>query len=180
MNAFYRSNCQTNLVIFNKDLSILWWCFINTAALIFFYCIGPWINSKIVITNWNIFKWAKPNLFLFIFILFNNKISLKNCRFQRDSNSDLQSRRRAPWPLDHHHHGSLTEMFGSILLKEYSPHPTIRAQCIPINLLGCKKCSKPLWGSMPQGSLLMRRQCNQTTGINCTKLCFVMPIIMIT
>ena len=40
---------------------------------------------------------------LFIFILFKYKFYGKNCRRQRDSNSDGRSRSRACWPLDHHH-----------------------------------------------------------------------------
>ena len=39
---------------------------------------------------------------LFSFFL-KHKCFGKNCRRQRDSNSDGQSRRRACWPLDHHH-----------------------------------------------------------------------------
>ena len=37
------------------------------------------------------------------FVLFKHKFYRKNCRRQQDSNSDLWSRRRARWPLDHHH-----------------------------------------------------------------------------
>ena len=52
------------------------------------------------------FKWANPGLFLFIFVLFNNNLQ-KNCRLQRESNSDRWSRRRARWPLYHHHGHSI-------------------------------------------------------------------------
>ena len=45
-------------------------------------------------------KWAS---FCFIFVLFNKNFTEKFCRSQRDSNSDRRSRRRARWPLDHHH-----------------------------------------------------------------------------
>ena len=48
-------------------------------------------------------KWAHPCLLLFIFVLFKHKIYRKTSKLQRDSNSDRQSRRRANWPLDHHH-----------------------------------------------------------------------------
>ena len=48
-------------------------------------------------------KWANPdNLFLFTFVL-SQKILQKNCGLQHDSNSYRWSRRRARWPLDHHH-----------------------------------------------------------------------------
>ena len=42
-------------------------------------------------------------LFVFYFRSFQQQFLQKNCRFQRDSNSDRQNRRRARWPLDHHH-----------------------------------------------------------------------------
>ena len=38
-----------------------------------------------------------------LFSFFSITILQKNCRPQRDSNSDCWSRRRACWPLDHHH-----------------------------------------------------------------------------
>ena len=38
-----------------------------------------------------------------LFSFFSNNLQNKNCRLQRDSNSDRQSRRRECWPLDHHH-----------------------------------------------------------------------------
>ena len=43
------------------------------------------------------FKWARPGLFLYTFHFLNYKFYRKNCMFQRDSNSDRQSRRQA-WP----------------------------------------------------------------------------------
>ena len=43
------------------------------------------------------FKWRNHGSFLFIFVLFNN--ITENCRLSRD----WWSRRRARWPLDHHH-----------------------------------------------------------------------------
>ena len=48
-----------------------------------------------------IYQWACPVLFVFIFVLFTHKFYRKNCRRQRDSNSDRRSWRRARWPLDH-------------------------------------------------------------------------------
>ena len=38
-----------------------------------------------------------------LFSSFQTQILQKNCRLQQDSNSDCWSRRRALWPLDHHH-----------------------------------------------------------------------------
>ena len=38
-----------------------------------------------------------------IISLYANNLQNENCRLQRDSNSDFQIRRRALWPLDHHH-----------------------------------------------------------------------------
>ena len=40
-----------------------------------------------------------------LFYSFQITILHKNCRRQRDSNTDRWSRRRACWPLDHHRHG---------------------------------------------------------------------------
>ena len=59
-------------------------------------------------------KWAYPGLFC-LFSFFSNTILQKNCRLQRDSNSDLQSRRRARWPLDHHYGPRITNF--NILFK---------------------------------------------------------------
>ena len=55
-----------------------------------------------------------PASFLFLFSFFSITILQKNCRPQRDSNSDRWSRRRARWPLDHHHGPS---EYSLILLK---------------------------------------------------------------
>ena len=44
----------------------------------------------------NVFQWANLGLFLFIFFLIKNNLMW-------DSNSNLQKRRQASWPLDHHH-----------------------------------------------------------------------------
>ena len=52
-------------------------------------------------------KWANPGLFFCLFSFFSITILQKNCRPQRDSNSDRWSRRRARWPLDHHHYTHL-------------------------------------------------------------------------
>ena len=48
-------------------------------------------------------KWANPGLFFCLFSFFSITILQKNCRSQRDSNSDRRSWRWARWPLDHHH-----------------------------------------------------------------------------
>ena len=49
-----------------------------------------------------IFKWLTPDSFC-LFSFFSTTILQKNCRLQRESNSDRRSKRRASWPLDHHH-----------------------------------------------------------------------------
>ena len=51
-----------------------------------------------------------PASFLFIFVLFRLKFYRNNCRLWRDSNSDWRIRRRAHWPLDHHHHGPSSDL----------------------------------------------------------------------
>ena len=38
-------------------------------------------------------------------LLFEHQFYRENFRLQLDSNSNRRSRRRACWPLDHHHHG---------------------------------------------------------------------------
>ena len=62
-------------------------------------------------TDGTFFNRAKPGLFLFISVLFNNNFTEK-CRYQRDSNLYRQSRRRARWQLDHNH-GPM-ELFGGL------------------------------------------------------------------
>ena len=47
---------------------------------------------------------TRPGL-LPIFNLLQHTFYRKNCRRQRDSNSDRRTRRQARWPLDHHHGG---------------------------------------------------------------------------
>ena len=42
-------------------------------------------------------------LFVYFFRSFQQQFYRKNCRFQRESNSDRRSRRRARWQLNHHH-----------------------------------------------------------------------------
>ena len=51
------------------------------------------------------------------FWFFSNTILQKNCRLQRDSNSECWSRRRARWPLDHHHGPSFVHYCWSSLLQ---------------------------------------------------------------
>ena len=48
-------------------------------------------------------KMGQPRPLFCLFLFFSITILQKNCRPQRDSNSDRRSRRRARWPLDHHH-----------------------------------------------------------------------------
>ena len=73
-------------------------------------------------------------LFLLIFVLFEN-ILQKNCRLHQDSNSDWQNRRRARWPLDHHHGPSSNHIiFRSIEM------PTLASSwSVPWILMAAKK-----------------------------------------
>ena len=60
--------------------------------------------SEVLSINRSIFlkKWDNPIFFVY-FRSFQIQFVQNNCRRQRDSNSDRRSRRRARWPLDHHH-----------------------------------------------------------------------------
>ena len=51
------------------------------------------------------------SLFCLFFVLFKHKFYRKNCRCQQDSNSESRSRRRARWPLDHHHGLNIHSLF---------------------------------------------------------------------
>ena len=55
-----------------------------------------WYKLTIVLKNW-----PTPAYFC-LFSFFSTTNLQKNCRLQRESNSDRRSRRQAPWPLDHH------------------------------------------------------------------------------
>ena len=57
-----------------------------------------------------------PTSFLFIFVLFKHYFTEKNCRLQRDSNSDRWSRRPANWPHDHHHGPSFQQLTVNIFI----------------------------------------------------------------
>ena len=46
-------------------------------------------------------KWASPGVLLFIFIIFKQDFTEKNCALQRDSNSDTHSWRQACWLQGH-------------------------------------------------------------------------------
>ena len=46
---------------------------------------------------------GQPRPLFVYFRSFQAQILQKNCRRQRDSNSDRRSRRQTRWPLDHHH-----------------------------------------------------------------------------
>ena len=75
----------------------------------FFYLISPSLMlGKCCKCLWAIFlfyflKMVQPRPLFCLFSLFSITISQKNCRPQWDSNLDRRSRRRARWPLDHHH-----------------------------------------------------------------------------
>ena len=54
--------------------------------------------KKYFITLFNLFyfkNWANPGLFFVYFRYFQQQFYRKNCRLQRESNSDRRSRRRA-------------------------------------------------------------------------------------
>ena len=54
--------------------------------------------------HWQLIKKrANPGLFLFIFVLLKTQTYRQYFKLQRDSNLDCRNRRRARWPLDHHH-----------------------------------------------------------------------------
>ena len=55
-----------------------------------------WYKLTIVLKNW-----PTPAYFC-LFSFFSTTNLQKNCRLQRESNSDRQSKRRTRWPLDHH------------------------------------------------------------------------------
>ena len=48
-------------------------------------------------------KMGQPWPLLFVFVLFKHKFYKRNCRLERDLNSDCWCRRRICWPLDHPH-----------------------------------------------------------------------------
>ena len=58
------------------------------------FCVEFWQMLKGLFIYFY-FLWPTPASFLFIFVLFKHKFYRKNCRRQRDSNSDRLSRRRA-------------------------------------------------------------------------------------
>ena len=94
-NDFFGKNPVLSMpptAIFNSCV----WLIPNTChwCLLFRMCHCP---------NNSFFKWANSGLFLLIFVLFKHKFYRKNCRLQRDSNSDHHRRWQARWPLNHHH-----------------------------------------------------------------------------
>ena len=61
------------------------------------------INWAIVATSrYNCYKNGPTPASFCLFSFFSNTILQKNCRLQRDSNSDCRSRKQARWPLDNH------------------------------------------------------------------------------
>ena len=58
-------------------------------------------NEQIIVCQSNFLNGPTPASF-WIFSFFSNTILQKNCRLQRDSNSDCRSRKQARWPLDNH------------------------------------------------------------------------------
>ena len=106
-NDFFGKNPVLSMpptAIFNSCV----WLIPNTChwCLLFRMCHCP---------NNSFFKWANSGLFLLIFVLFKHKFYRKNCRLQRDSNSDRQRRWRARWPLNHHHGHCPNNCFDQLL-----------------------------------------------------------------
>ena len=59
--------------------------------------------ATILMPTTNLLKLGQPRPLFVYFRSFQQQFYRKNCRLQRESNSDRWSRRRARWPLDHHH-----------------------------------------------------------------------------
>ena len=80
------------------------------------FFIFAWKNKK---SNSIIFfkKIGQPRSLFCLFSFFSTNNLQKNCRLQRDSNSDRWSRRRAHWPLDHHHGTCSSYFYWRILIR---------------------------------------------------------------
>ena len=78
-------------------------------------------SSPLIETFRNFLKWADPGLFFVYFCSFQTQFVQKNCRRQQDSISYRRSRRRARWPLYHHHGPLLTsrKLFHIPMLSAY-------------------------------------------------------------
>ena len=67
---------------------------------------GQNFGHKSAILRYFLKKLDQPRLFFVYVRSFHTQILQdKNCRLQWDSNLDHQTRGRARWPLEHHHHG---------------------------------------------------------------------------
>ena len=81
---------------------------------------------------------ANPGLFLFIFVHFIYKFYRKNCKCQRDSNSDRRSRRRSHWHTDHfdHHHGPIIgKLNGPLVWMNNYSMKCLAANCLIVTKL---------------------------------------------
>ena len=77
----------------------------------------PAMLLPFILIFYYIFKNGTSPVSFCLFSFFSNtNFTEKNCRRQQDSNPDRQSRRRARWPLDHHHDPFFT-MFFVVLWK---------------------------------------------------------------
>ena len=86
--------------------------------------ISTFSSADIKYTNWTnpcLFfkKMGQPRPLFCLFSFFSITILQKNCRPQRDSNSDRRRGRRARWPLDHHH-GPISSLFVYFRLLTFS------------------------------------------------------------
>ena len=83
-------------------LHIFWFMVHHHQILAQLSLLHPFVMKEVSTQNFFLKMGQSQPLFVY-FVLFKHKFYRKNCRRQQDSNSDLWSRRRARWPLDHHH-----------------------------------------------------------------------------
>ena len=68
-------------------------------------------------------KMSQPRPLFVYFCSFQKQILQKNCICQLDSNTERQSRRKAYWPLDHHHGPNKT---ATLHVRNFQPRSTSR------------------------------------------------------
>ena len=81
------------------------------------------------------YKWANTGLFFAYFRSFQQQFLQKNCRLQRDSNSDCWRRRQARWPLDHHLGPSVFKIWMADSSPEFLDHQEPNLKAIFLYLL---------------------------------------------
>ena len=80
-----------------------WWLTIARRVRIGKEYLGRYQVAVPILSTTFYLKMGPPRPLFVYFRSFQTQIVQKNYRLQRDSNSDRRSRRRARWPLDHHH-----------------------------------------------------------------------------